>query len=299
MKITLESILIGADDTELWLFNFNHKNIKFKRQLYSEKELKEKYSYFKYDSRYSFWFDEEKYHNICYELIYNEEMESTTDEILYNRIEEIFKYCQKLVCLINAYFGTPLIIKFGNFYIDGEFYIDYRDALLLDYNPSILEDFSKLECSKEDLEIFCNILEKLDIQDSTLETIIETYNMNMSISNVKISFINLTTCLEMLLITGKGELSYKLSRGVAVTISKNKQEGKDLFNKMKELYEIRSNFIHNGCWKVDKYYKKYKSEPFEDLKEIFILVFRKYINLGLSKDNFIQLINESGYGNFL
>ena len=64
---------------------------------------------------------------------------------------------------------------------------------------------------------------------------------------------------------------------------------------MKKLYEIRSKLVHNGVWKVDKYYNKYDSEPFEDLKNIFILSFRKYIKLNLSRKEFIKLINESGY----
>ena len=299
MKITFEAILIGADDEELWLCNLNHEKIKIKRQLYSEKELKEKYTYFNYDSRHIFWFDTEKYNNICYELIYDDEIENITDEKLNDKIDEIFKFCQKIVYLINAYFGCSIIIKLGNFYVDNNFYMEFRDTVLLSYNPSILEDYSKLEYTEESLDTFSSVLNRNDLKDDTIEIIIETYNINMSISNVKIAFMNLVTCLEMLLVTGKGELSYKIARGVAVILSKNKQEGNEFFEKMKELYEIRSNFIHSGHWKVDKYYRKYDSEPFEDLKEIFILIFRKYINLGVSKDNFIKLINENGYGDFI
>lgn len=132
--------------------------------------------------------------------------------------------------------------------------------------------------------------------NSEIDTIIGTYNINLSIPNVKIAFLNLVTCLESLLVSTNFELTYQISRGVAVLLSDNKEDGNKLFSKMKKLYEIRSKIVHNSIWDVDKYYKTYDIDPFEDLKEVFVLSFREFIKLNISKSELIKLINENGYG---
>lgn len=90
MNIKFKTLLIGADDEDSWLCNLKHSKIKVERKLYSDFELKEKYSYFKLDSRWPFWFDTEEGKNICYELVYIEEVDNYTEDIINNRSYIIF-----------------------------------------------------------------------------------------------------------------------------------------------------------------------------------------------------------------
>lgn len=296
MTITFKSILIGAEDEEKWLCNLKHAKIKIERNLYSNTELKEKYNYFKLDSRWPFWFDTEDQKVICYELSYVENIEEYNEKKLEEAKNRIFNECERLIYFINCYFGTSIVVNFGKFYYNDKLDDDFSKSLLSSYNPSILEDYSKISISKENLEYFLNNIEEIINRSNKIDTVLETYNINMTIPNVKIAFLNLVTCLESLLVNTNFELTYQISRGISVLLSKNKEEGNYLFNKMKKLYEIRCKLIHNGIWDVDKYYKNYDNEPFEDLKELFILSFRKFIKLNLDKSDFIKLINESGYG---
>ena len=50
----------------------------------------------------------------------------------------------------------------------------------------------------------------------------------------------------LLLSDGNAELSYRLSRGIAVFLGKTKEDSTLVFNNMKSLYNARSKFLHEG-----------------------------------------------------
>ena len=297
-KITFCGLLLGPEYMDKWLCKLEHSKITITKQLYTFEELEEKYKFFKMYSRWPVWFDSENGLLICYEINYNVEVEDFEDNKLDELYEEIFKECKKLIYFINCSFGTVFGLNDGKFYIDDIHESDYMDVVLSPYNPSVLEDYSQMEATDEEKVDLLNMMEDYLVKCTELETIIETYNINLSISNMKIAFLNIVTCLEALLVNSSSKLSYRISRSVSVLLSSDKEHGNELFRKMKELYSIRSTLIHDGVWNPERYYKKFDNEPFEDLKMIFNSAFRKYIELGLNKKDLIDKLDESGYGDF-
>ncbi len=298
-KITFCGLLLGPEKEDNWLCQLNHSNISIIKKKYTFEQLEERYKYFRLDSRWPFWFDGEDGLIVCYEINYSVEVKKIEDDKLDILYEEIFNNCKKLIYFINCSFGTVFGLNFGIFYIDGVHESDFSDVVLSPYNPSILEDYSQIEATDDEKVKLLNNIEGNLSKSKELETIIETYNINLSISNMKIAFLNIVTCLEALLVSSNSELTYRISRNVAVLLSNNKEQGKKLFNKMKELYAIRSKLVHEGIWNPEKYYKKFDNEPFEDLKMIFNSVFRKYVELGLSKKELVNKLDESGYGELI
>lgn len=114
-------------------------------------------------------------------------------------------------------------MNFGNFYTNDELHSDFSNTIISPYNPSVLEDYSKIEISNEERKYFIENIENIFETNSEINTIIGTYNINMSIPNLKIAFLNLVTCLESLLVSTNFELTYQISRGVAVLLSDNKE----------------------------------------------------------------------------
>lgn len=304
MILKFQAPLIGVDSEEdNWLLNFQYTGIKIEKVSHNEADLLKKYQYFKFDNRIPIYFDTEDNNTYTYyELTYEEEIykEPNLNFVANGDDERIFFKCQRIIDFINLCFGTIIKLGMGNFYIDSQKNFEYREGTILTYSPSILEDYSKIiKCDKESRYLLDNIEKILNnkIEDKIFETILSTYNANLSISNMKIAFLNLVTCLEILFEKGNSELTFQISRGVAVLLSESKQDGIALFDKMKMLYGIRSKLVHSGEWEPKKYYGKYNDgEPFEDLKLIVIKCVRKYIILNFNKDSFIELINSSGYG---
>lgn len=295
-KVTFCGLLLGPEKLDDWLCEFKHSKISVRKKKYTFEKLEEQYKYFRLDSRWPFWFDSENGLLICYELNYNVEVENLDETSLDKLYEEIFKECKKLIYFINCSFGTVFGLNFGKFYIDDIHESDFSDVVLSPYNPSVLEDYSQMEATDEEKVDLLNRMEDNLSKCTELETIMETYNINLSISNMKIVFLNIVTCLEALLVNSNSELTYRISRSVSVLLSSDKEHGNELFKKMKELYSIRSTLVHEGVWNPERYYKKFDNEPFEDLKIIFNSAFRKCIELGLSKKALIDKLDESGYG---
>lgn len=294
-KITFCGLLLGPEKEDDWLCQLEHSNISIIKKKFTFEKLKEQYNCFRMYSRWPVWFDSEDGLLVCYEINYIVNVEKIDDklDVLY---DEIFNKCKKMVYFINCSFGTVFGLNFGNFYIDDVHESDFSDVVLSPYNPSVLEDYAQIEATDEEKVSLLNKIEDNLSKCTELETIVDTYNINLSISNMKIAFLNIVTCLEALLVSSNSELTYRISRNVAVLLSNNKEQGKELFNKMKELYAIRSKLVHEGVWNPEKYYRIFDNEPFEDLKMIFNSAFRKYVDLGLSKKELVSKLDESGYG---
>lgn len=95
--------------------------------------------------------------------------------------------------------------------------------------------------------------------------------------------------MEVLFNDGGSELSYRISRGVAVLIGKNRKECSKIYSNIKKFYKMRSHLVHAG-----------KSEGI-NIKDIYLLRYyvRKSISeivrLGLSKDDLSVELTERGF----
>lgn len=294
MNLTIKMILIGAIDEKITLNALNYSNIVIKRKICYFSELTKEYPELLQCNDWPVYFnfkgDKIDYHELCY----SEEIDTDSNELCFERTFAGVNKVRDVLSFINCYLGCALYIGCGVRYIGNK--ENARMSFPLIHYNTLFLNRCFVDISEKNLNEFLINIGTLMEKNKDVDTIVENYYSNLFIRNIKMNFLNLVTCLESLLVNNNFELSHQISRGVAVLLSKNKDDGNDLYEKMKKIYDIRSQLVHSGIWNDEKYQNKYHAEPAEDLKKMFVLSFRKYIRLNLNKKEFIKLINESGYG---
>lgn len=298
MNLKYIGLLYGVRDEEIC--KLKHKNIRIEKKFYFSIELMKKYDSMKINKALLFRFDIHEGKNICYEIIYEENYnEEKTNEKIEKEIAEIHKKCDDVIRFINMYLGTSILLGPAKIYIDDKLNSNFLSSGENKYEITSLEKYMEVKIARDKKEYFLENFEELfdKMSDNEiLKLIIEIYDSNLYTSNFRILFINFTTCLELLLVQGRSEITYKISRGIAVLLSSSKKEGKILYEKMKELYNMRSVLVHEGKYDDTKFIKKYNTDPMREIKQITNEAIRKLIELNLDKENLILLLNENGYG---
>lgn len=127
-----------------------------------------------------------------------------------------------------------------------------------------------------DLNIFLKNTElpfKLDYIQFAFDNFINSYES----FNINLRFLSIINGLETLFHpSNNGELKYRISRNLAVTIGKNKDDAKVIYDKMKKLYNKRSNLVHNGK---------------ADINANDLLLARHYLRESIKKVNSLPLEN--------
>lgn len=95
--------------------------------------------------------------------------------------------------------------------------------------------------------------------------------------DANLSFVMLSVVLEMLF-GGNSELTYRISRGVGMFLSADREEARSLFARMKKLYDMRSKYVHEG--------KRVKDEQLFELREIVRRVIVLMFERGMHKPDF-------------
>lgn len=95
--------------------------------------------------------------------------------------------------------------------------------------------------------------------------------------DANLSFVMLSIVLEMLF-GGNSELTYRISRGVGMFLSADREEARSLFARMKKLYDMRSKYVHEG--------KRVKDEQLFELREIVRRVIVLMFERGMHKPDF-------------
>lgn len=302
MKIELRGILFGIKESDIQ--KLNHSEIRIERNLLTNIELKDKYESIKINNNLLFDFDTEKGKNVCYEIIYEKSYKETlSKENTNDEIYNMYMYCHKLIYFVNIYLGRSIVFNDSNIYINGILESRFRNSIGGFVMKNSIEKFINVKIEEKSIKNFLDDFENIFnaiIDNKILVSIIDIYNSNLYTNNERIIFINLVSCLEMLLISGNNELRYKISRGVAVLLSEDKESGRELFDKMKILYDIRSKLVHEGEYDYEKFLNRFKVYPLEELKNIVNKSVRKFIEMNMdrsiTKKDLIKLINESGYG---
>jgi hypothetical protein len=79
------------------------------------------------------------------------------------------------------------------------------------------------------------------------------FEQSYHIENLHLSFLSLMNGVESLLHPAStGEITYKISRYVAILIGKNKNDSEKIFHRMKKLYNERSKIVHTGKAKLSE-----------------------------------------------
>jgi len=80
------------------------------------------------------------------------------------------------------------------------------------------------------------------------------------------------------LIGGNSELSFRLSRSIAILIGKDEENSEDVFNSFKKIYSKRSNFLHGSNSKDEIQFGDYKKLS-EYLIEIMLIIINPNVNI--------------------
>lgn len=115
------------------------------------------------------------------------------------------------------------------------------------------------------------------------------YDQSYHAPVITLRFMVCVIGLESLLVDGNGELSYKLSRNCAMLLSNNAEEYSALFKDIKDIYNKRSKFVHNGIVK-----------NIEDINIIYVRnILRKAIfkiaDKNISQSDLIKELDLKGY----
>ncbi|RLC35788.1 hypothetical protein DRH29_05765 [candidate division Kazan bacterium] len=133
----------------------------------------------------------------------------------------------------------------------------------------------------------------LPFQKDFLRLAFENFEESYHVTKRYLAFLSLMIGLEALFNPGGGETRYRVSRNVAVLLGRNREDSKAIFENVKKLYDKRSKVIHSG--KVD------------EIEEVDVLNLRNYLResikkiyrMGIEKDELLEKLNESGYGECL
>jgi len=133
----------------------------------------------------------------------------------------------------------------------------------------------------------------LPFQKDFLRLAFENFEESYHVTSRHLAFLSLMIGLEALFNPGGGETRYRVSRNAAVLLGRNREDSKTIFENVRNLYDKRSKVIHSG--KVD------------EIEEIDVLNLRSYLResikkiyrMGVEKDELLEKLNESGYGECL
>lgn len=115
------------------------------------------------------------------------------------------------------------------------------------------------------------------------------YDQSYHAPVITLRFMVCVIGIESLLVDGNSELSYKLSRNCAMLLSNNASEYLTLFKKIRDIYNKRSKFVHNGI-----------VENIEDTDVIYVrtilrkIIF-KIVDKNISQANLIKELDLKGY----
>ena len=140
-----------------------------------------------------------------------------------------------------------------------------------------------------DLQIFIQNT-KLPFKQSFLQLAFENFELSYKIRNMNLSFVSLMISLETLLNPGEHELTYRISRNTAVLLGKDREESKQIFSEVKELYKKRSQIVHYGKSNIIKKGDLLKLRNYvrDSIKQIY--------KMGENKNEILDLLNSCGFG---
>lgn len=137
--------------------------------------------------------------------------------------------------------GGSIVNAFGAYAYENKNYIDGVEAFSLTETEQIALQ-----------ELYQKLLEP---QSDSVKRMLELFHEAYRTENPDIAFILRITVLEML-IEGNAELSFRLSRSVAVLLGKDRDESSEIYEKSKKMYSARSTFLHDGSnSKIKKEYR--------------------------------------------
>ena len=130
---------------------------------------------------------------------------------------------------------------------------------------------------------------KLPFTEPFLQLAFENFELSYQTQDINLSFLSLTLSLETLFNPGGSELTYRISRNIAVLLGKDGIDSETIFSEIKDLYAKRSRIVHSGKSNVitDEDLLKLRNYVRESIKIID--------KLGKTKEVLLNLLHSSGF----
>lgn len=146
---------------------------------------------------------------------------------------------------------------------------------------------SVLVIEKESISIIEELYHVVLGADSWRKALLFSFR-NSFYGNVQSRFIELFTVLEGL-VKGHNRITYRLSKTVAVLIGKDKEESSDYSTRVKELYDLRSKYVHGEIPEI----------TVDNYRELYHIVRRVLITILFSdvgKESFYRIVATAELG---
>ena len=126
-----------------------------------------------------------------------------------------------------------------------------------------------------------------------LELALENFDLSYTVNNPSLAFLSLMIASEVLFNPGKGEVTQRISRNFAVLLGNSVDDAKKIQKEIKELYGKRSSLIHSGevIWNFVG-----EDDEVAKLRNYVRASIKKIIQMNLSKDALLDLLNSKGFG---
>jgi len=139
----------------------------------------------------------------------------------------------------------------------------------------------------QDLQIFIDNT-KIPFTEEILELALENFNLSYSVENLNLQFLCLMNGIEVLFNPNQGELTYRISRNLAVLLGENEKEGEEIQKKIKKLYIKRSKIVHSGKTNID-------NDDLIQLRYYTRESIKRFYKINKSKDKILKKLNSSGF----
>jgi len=194
------------------------------------------------------------------------------------------------------------LIRLMRLFKDGNVMIPYNIYYFMDGQvPKLMVDWGKVLPSKKhvftlnddevrNLKDFLQIT-KLPFNKPFLQLAFENFELSFeTFHQPNIEFLLLMISLEVLFNpSDHQELSYRISRSVAVLLGQNESDSQKIYSSIRNLYDKRSNLVHNGISVItDTDITNLRHFVRESIKIIY--------KSGKDRENIMNVLNSSGFG---
>lgn len=140
--------------------------------------------------------------------------------------------------------------------------------------------------SSENTEKALTVASSSPFGNETYDLAFANFELSFKVEHTGLAFLTLITSMEILFEAG----AQKVARNAAVLLSTDKEEGRKLYDEIRELHEKRSRYVHSGRGDI------INREDLLALRSICRRCIVKYWQSGLSKKQVLTKLNESGFG---
>lgn len=129
----------------------------------------------------------------------------------------------------------------------------------------------------------------LPFDDEILQMAFDSFELSYQIISLELSFISCMVAIESLLNPSGAEVTYRVSRNLAVLLGMDNESSEKLFEKMKHLYSVRSQIVH------EKKLKNVVKDDLDTVRKYTKLALRTYLKTGQKRDVLLERLNSMGF----